>query len=148
MKQLLVRLRAFAKEQDIDISDRRWRKIVGLLRASAASCGRDSVTMWDAWLLQHCTWDKPEQREAIFAWYLKQLGADASFAPDDFEAAVAGFERQLEREERPQAQQRRTPKDDRSTSGDDGKPTSATGRRTPRHAAMVRRSILPRTRRA
>ena len=125
VKQLLLRLRAFASEQGIIVSDRRWRKIVGLLRASAASCGRDSVSLWDGWLLQHCTWDKPEQRAAIFDWYLKHIGADASFAPDDLEAAVAGFERRVAKD-RTTTVQRRTAKNEPIYVGLNGKPTTAT----------------------
>lgn len=122
VKQLLKRLRAFAAEQGVAVSDRRWRKIVGLLQASAASCGRDTVSMWDGWLLQHCTWDRPEHREAIFDWYLKQLGADASFAPDDLEAAVAGFERRLSRD-RAAKEQRQDLEGRPLFVGTDGKPT-------------------------
>jgi MoxR-like ATPase len=43
------------------VSDRRWRKIVRLLRASAWFNDRDSVDLMDTFLIAHCIWQKPEQ---------------------------------------------------------------------------------------
>lgn len=43
------------------ISDRRWRKIIRLLRASAYLNGRDAVDLMDCFLIQYCIWDGPDQ---------------------------------------------------------------------------------------
>ncbi len=49
----------------IRIYDRRWKKIVRLLRASAFLHGRDRVNLMDCFLMEHCLWNSPEQRETI-----------------------------------------------------------------------------------
>lgn len=49
----------------IQIYDRRWKKAVRLLRASAFLHGRDRVNLMDCFLLEHCLWNGPEQREVI-----------------------------------------------------------------------------------
>ncbi|MBF0502820.1 MAG: AAA family ATPase [Candidatus Riflebacteria bacterium] len=47
------------------VSDRRWRKIVRLLRTSALLNDRNAVDLMDCMLLPHCLWDKPEQYESV-----------------------------------------------------------------------------------
>jgi MoxR-like ATPase len=49
----------------IHIYDRRWKKIVRLLRASAFLHGRDKVDLMDCFLMEHCLWNGPEQQEVI-----------------------------------------------------------------------------------
>ncbi len=43
------------------VSDRRWKKIVGILRASAYLNGRSEVNLSDCLLLEHMIWDKDAQ---------------------------------------------------------------------------------------
>ena len=47
------------------IYDRRWKKGVRLLRTSAFLHGRDRVNLMDCFLLEHCLWNGPEQREVV-----------------------------------------------------------------------------------
>ena len=47
--------------RELYISDRRWRKIIRLLRASAYLNGRDAVDLMDCFLIQYCIWDEPSQ---------------------------------------------------------------------------------------
>ena len=47
------------------IYDRRWKKSVRLLRASAFLHGRKRVNLMDCFLLEYCLWNAPEQRELI-----------------------------------------------------------------------------------
>ena len=49
----------------VRIYDRRWKKIVRLLRAAAFLHDRDRVTLMDCFLMEHCLWNGPEQREVI-----------------------------------------------------------------------------------
>ena len=49
----------------IRIYDRRWKKVVRLLRASAFLHGRERVDLMDCFLMEHCLWNGPEQRETI-----------------------------------------------------------------------------------
>jgi len=56
-----------AQRHGIQVSDRRWRKCVKLLRARAALSGRTATTKSDLLVLSDVLWDKPEDRSAIAA---------------------------------------------------------------------------------
>jgi MoxR-like ATPase len=101
---LLNHLREWLQKQDIFVSDRRWRKIVSLLQMSAYTNGRDYVSMWDGWLLQHCTWQLPEQREKIRQWYDNWVGATDAAEPKTFLKIIRSWEQALQRERDAQAQ--------------------------------------------
>jgi MoxR-like ATPase len=53
------------QDQQIPIHDRRWKKIVRLLRTSAFLNGRNRVDLMDCFLMIHCLWSRPEQKELI-----------------------------------------------------------------------------------
>jgi len=106
VRALLKAFRAFLEEQGIAVSDRRWRKIVYLLQVSAWSHGRTEVSVWDAWLLQHCTWEEPEEREPIFKWYQERLGTASAAEPERLNRLVAALEKQLQNEKQSRSQAR------------------------------------------
>lgn len=64
------------------ISDRRWKKITHILRASAFLNGRSSVDLMDSSLIEYCVWSTEKQREevssvdGVVAKVLKQNGID------------------------------------------------------------------------
>ena len=70
----LVELRKWCHENQIQVSDRRWRKIVHMLKVSAFTNGQSTVSIWDCWLVQHCIWEKPEQVELVAAMYEQYCG--------------------------------------------------------------------------
>lgn len=49
----------------IHVFDRRWKKIIRLLRTSAFLNGRDKIDLMDCSLMEHCLWSKPQDREVI-----------------------------------------------------------------------------------
>jgi MoxR-like ATPase len=49
----------------VKVYDRRWKKIVRLLRTSAFLNGRQQVDLMDCFLIVHCLWGHPDQLEAI-----------------------------------------------------------------------------------
>jgi MoxR-like ATPase len=53
------------KENPIYISDRRWRKIVRLLRTSAFLNDRKAVDLMDCFLIKDCLWNETEQVQAV-----------------------------------------------------------------------------------
>jgi MoxR-like ATPase len=103
---LLQELRNFLNEQQIYVSDRRWRKVVKLLQVAAYTNGNNEVSIWDCWLLQHCLWATPEQRESIFDWYQLRIGTRATFNPEKFSKLIAAWEKKLEDEKNNQTQVR------------------------------------------
>jgi len=83
------------KLANLGVSDRRWRKIVGLLKTSAHTDGRDSVSLWDCWLLQHATWNKPEERESVAEWYKGRVGAAHAADPTLLLKIAESWEKKL-----------------------------------------------------
>lgn len=80
--ELLRGLRAAAPGLGLVVSDRRWKKIVKLLRTVAFIDARDEVSRWDFWVVPHCVWTTPEQRPAVHEWYEARLGVDESVWPE------------------------------------------------------------------
>ena len=73
-RQLLRDARTFHRDRGIPVSDRRFRKVVGLLRVSALTGGRDEVSLWDCALLVHATWDTPEREAEVREFYASRIG--------------------------------------------------------------------------
>lgn len=90
---LLERLRLFSREKGLYISDRRWRKAVKLLKVAAWTNGREALSVWDCWLLQHCLWDRPEDQPIISDWYRRHLGVGSGFNPERLEKLVSTWEK-------------------------------------------------------
>jgi len=103
---LLRELREWCAGQQIEVSDRRWRKVVKLLQVSAFTNGWSAVSVWDCWLLQHCLWNEPEQREKVYEWYAARVGASAAMDPSRLTKLVVAREHQLKRDQEDRAQRR------------------------------------------
>ena len=100
---LLCDLRDWCGEQGIPVSDRRWRKVVKLLQTSAQTSGRDTVSIWDCWLLQHCLWSKAEDRREIYEWYASRVGAVAG-EPSRLVRMVRAWEGRLQKDKEGRSQ--------------------------------------------
>jgi len=122
---LLSELRQYCQAEAITVSDRRWRKVVKLLQVSALTNGRPEVSIWDCWLLQHCLWSEPEQREGLFAWYEERVGTSAAMDPSRLTSVVSAWEGQL-RMDRDSRSQRRDAKNRLLFKSPSGKPTMKT----------------------
>jgi MoxR-like ATPase len=59
--------------ESIQISDRRWKKIVGVLKVAAAANGKKKVDRTMLILLQHMLWDLPDQKEALRTIIVERL---------------------------------------------------------------------------
>lgn len=106
VKALLVEFRRFLAEQQIAVSDRRWRKIVKLLQTSALTNRRQEISIWDCWLLQHCVWEKPEQQPLALEWYEKRLGTNHVASPTRLIRLVGAQEKTLAQEKEAQSHAR------------------------------------------
>ncbi|MDD4248050.1 MAG: AAA family ATPase, partial [Methanosarcina sp.] len=62
---IITELRRNLQLQEIEISDRRWKRIVQVLKVAAYSSGCPAVDRTMALLLQHMLWNLPEERETI-----------------------------------------------------------------------------------
>lgn len=64
-------------------SDRRWKKILNLLKASALSHGRAQVEMPDCFLIPFCLWDEPEEIDELKAKTVEEIAhtLDQSLTP-------------------------------------------------------------------
>jgi len=103
---LLVKARAFCEAQSVAVSDRRWRKLVGLLQVQAASragaataSAPTQVDAWDLWLLPFVLAARPAQGPGLKDWFMARV---AQALPVDvvwLQRAVEAFEKQVEIEE-------------------------------------------------
>ena len=76
------------------VSDRRWKKILKLLKTSAFLCGREAVDLMDLQLITYCIWNTTKQREEagkIVEEIVQQHGLEASTAIDDIEEQIEEF---------------------------------------------------------
>ncbi|MEM8886821.1 MAG: AAA family ATPase [Bacteroidota bacterium] len=49
----------------IIVNDRRWKKMIRLMRSSAFLNGRDKVDLMDCFLMNHCLWSIPDHQQVI-----------------------------------------------------------------------------------
>lgn len=101
---MLADLREWCAAQNIPVSDRRWRKVVKLLQVSALTNGRSKASIWDAWLVQHCLWSDPKDREKVYDWYAARVGASAAMDPSKLTKIVVAWEGKLKLDKEARAQ--------------------------------------------
>lgn len=71
------------KETTIEISDRRWKKIIKILKTSAFLNDRKGINLADCYLISHCIWNEMEQINIVKREILQTL-QNHSFLQDDF----------------------------------------------------------------
>jgi MoxR-like ATPase len=87
----------------IRIYDRRWKKVVRLLRASAFLHGRDRINLMDCFLMEHCLWNTPEQKEVIRDMLVESVrkhGYSVAVNLQNLKREVREFEQDVEQETR------------------------------------------------
>jgi len=101
---LFKALRPYLAEQNIAVSDRRWRKVVKLLKVAAYTNAQSEVSLWDCCLLQHCLWNTPAEQPLIQAWLSTQIGAGSGFKTERLEKLIATWENTLQADQNSQTQ--------------------------------------------
>jgi len=91
---LLAELRVFLDGGRIYVSDRRWMKIVWLLKVAAATEARSELSLWDLWLLPWCTAHDAQGQAAVQDWLLTRLGVREALSPPRLTRVVEAFEAQ------------------------------------------------------
>lgn len=77
------------------VSDRRWKKIIKILKTSAFLNGRNSVDLMDCQLIEYCIWNTEnqiEEAEQIVKDCVEQNGLVVDTAVDDICGAIEDFE--------------------------------------------------------
>ena len=94
----LVQARAWCAQQQVMVSDRRWRKLVGLLQVQAVSRGAEQVGAWDLWLLPYALGVRSEQVQALVQWFDETVCQARPLDLQWLARAAQAFEKQLEAE--------------------------------------------------
>lgn len=89
-------LRRWLAEKKIPVSDRRWLKIVKLLKVAAHCEGRMTVLLPDCWLLVHCVCNTPDQIAAVQQWFDARMAEMALEEPSRYQRLTESFERYFE----------------------------------------------------
>ena len=97
---VLAELRPYFAAEQIYVSDRRWVKIVWLLRVTAASEGRSAVALWDLLLLPWLTAHDTPRQAAVADWLAARLGVREACSPERLTRIVEAFEAQLDAEQK------------------------------------------------
>jgi MoxR-like ATPase len=87
----------------IYVSDRRWRKIVHLLRTSAFLNDRKAVDLMDCFLITHCIWHDLNAIETVFQFVKEAIEKYGYAAAVDFKGIreeLAEFQSEITRETR------------------------------------------------
>jgi MoxR-like ATPase len=91
--------RKYLSENDIYVSDRRWRKIVKLLKTTAFTNGESVVSIYDAWILPHCLWDKPKQLDGLVELFKSNIAVSSDFNLDRTARLVMSWELRLKQDQ-------------------------------------------------
>jgi MoxR-like ATPase len=89
--------------KQIYVSDRRWRKIVRLMRTSAFLNDRTEVDLMDCFLIKHCIWDEKKQRDRVWQ-FVREVIEEHGYTKDvDFKSIrdeLVEFETEIDEETR------------------------------------------------
>ena len=95
---VFAELRLNFAAENIYVSDRRWVKIVWLMRIAAASEDRATAELWDLLLLPWLTAPDAASQAGVADWLSSRLGLGKALSPDRLTRVVEAFEAQLDAE--------------------------------------------------
>jgi MoxR-like ATPase len=94
-------IRNYLSREELYVSDRRWRKIMRLLRASAFLNDRNEVGLMDCFLIRHCIWDETRHIETTAGFVydaIEKYGYSALLKMGGLKEELAGFQEEIARE--------------------------------------------------
>jgi MoxR-like ATPase len=89
------------KAPQIYISDRRWRKIIRLLRTSAFLNDRKEVDLMDCFLILHCLWNEEAERDTVYQFVadaIEKHGYTVSLDFADMRQELSEFKTEIDEE--------------------------------------------------
>lgn len=98
LQTALVELRGVLRASSVEVSDRRWVRVVRALRIAAACNGRAQVAIDDLYLLQFLVSERAEQAQLVQEWFCGLLGAAQEVTPQRLARVVEAFDKQVELE--------------------------------------------------
>lgn len=98
LQAALVELRGLLRAESVEVSDRRWVRVVRALRVAAACNARAEVGIDDLYLLQFLVTESAEQARLVEEWFCGLLGAAQQVTPQRLARVVEAFDRQIELE--------------------------------------------------
>ncbi|NQX90580.1 MAG: AAA family ATPase [Flavobacteriales bacterium] len=99
VRQKLDKWNAEETHVPVLVHDRRWKKIVRLMRTSAFLNGRSQVDLMDAFLMFHCLWSTPDQQlklREIIATTIRNHGFSIALPISDFQKFLAVCKRNMQ----------------------------------------------------
>ena len=113
IRQELTKLNADGKhtgDETYYVSDRRWKKIVHILKTSAFLNGRNAVDLMDCSLIEYAIWNTDKQHDEVSSHYktydnvdygllaviLRQNGISATAALDDISDKIDRFRKEID----------------------------------------------------
>ncbi|WP_230845241.1 AAA family ATPase [Vibrio harveyi] len=93
--------RNYLASQEIYVSDRRWRKLVKLMKVSAFTSGLNETSIYDTWILPHCLWEQPEQFDGLQELYKRLVTVDGKTPPSRLLQVLSVWESKLAEENSP-----------------------------------------------
>ncbi|CAK2393809.1 MoxR-like ATPase [Vibrio crassostreae] len=100
-KEACKEFRNYLASQEIYVSDRRWRKLVKLMKVSAFTSGFNETSIYDTWILPHCLWEQPEQFEGLQELYKRLVTVDGKTPPSRLLQFLSVWESRLAEESSP-----------------------------------------------
>jgi MoxR-like ATPase len=88
-------------ETAFHVYDRRWKKIIRLLRTSAFLNERNAIDLMDCFLIPHCLWNRPEQFDLsreIVAEIIRKHGYSMAMNLTPLKAELRDFEEDVRKE--------------------------------------------------
>jgi MoxR-like ATPase len=89
------------QDTQIYISDRRWRKIIRLLRTSAFLNDRKEVDLMDCFLILHCLWSEEAEMETVYQFIadaIEKHGYTVSLDFADMQKELQEFKTEIDEE--------------------------------------------------